>query len=208
MLIFLSILVAIILIIIILLLLPVHIIIKKDIEGDFEFNIKTLFFELNDKSNDKNSPFDIKKLFGLDKKDEEQKQKKRTTFTEKITYYSALISDIFSATTSVFKKITVLKLHLNIICAEEDAADTAISYGACCAVVLPIASTISSLTVIKKDAEKINISCDYTSEKGSISFDIHFFVRIYALLSAVIRFGLSRAKRKPITQQKNNKNKK
>lgn len=202
--IFIGIVITILLLIITLLLLPVHIIIKKDKEDGFFFQIKVLFFNLsNNDSEDTNTSYNIKKVFGLDKNQENKKteNKLKESFTQKVTRYSALISDVFNAATSVIKKITVKKLHIDIICAEEDAADTAISYGTCCAVVLPIASTISSLTNMKKDAESINISCDYTSEKGRFDFDIQFYVRLYALLSAVIKFGINHTKRKSNTKK-------
>lgn len=199
-----GILAAIILLIITLLLLPVHIFVKKDKDEGFTFKIKVLFFELgNNDSEDSKTSYNIKKVFGLDKKrDDNTEKKQKESFTEKVTRYSALISDIFNAATSVIRKITVKKLHIDIICAEEDAADTAISYGTCCAVVLPIASTINSLTNMKKDAERVNISCDFTSENGSFDFDIHFYVRLTALLSALIKFGLNRTKRTANTMKK------
>ena len=205
--IFIGIIATVILLIITLLLLPVHIFIKKDKEDGFSFKIKVLFFELcNDDSEDSKTSYNIKKVFGLNKKQtDENEKKKKESFTEKIPRYSALISDIFNAATSVIRKITVKKLHLDIICAEEDAADTAISYGRCCAIVLPVVSAINSFTNVKKDGERVNISCDYTSEKGSFYFDIHFYVRLCALLSALFKFGLNRAKRSANTQKKSKK---
>lgn len=206
--IFVGIIATLILLIITLLLLPVHIFIKKDKEDGFSFKIKVLFFELcNDGSEDSKTAYNIKKVFGLDKKhsDEKNAKEKKESFTEKATRYSALISDIFNAATSVIRKITVKKLHLDIVCAEEDAADTAISYGRCCAIVLPVVSAINSFTNVKQDGERVNISCDYTSERGRFDFDIHFYVRLFALLSALLKFGFNRAKRGANTQKKSKK---
>lgn len=195
MVIFICILSAILLLIITLLLLPVHIFIKKDNEEGFTFKIKIWFVELaGDDSEDKKASKNIKKVFGLKKNHPTEKPKE--PFTDKVSRYLALIKDVITAASSVIKKITVQRFFLNIVCAEEDAADTAISYGSCCAIVLPIVSAVNSITKIKKDAESINISCDYTSQKGRLDFDLHFTVRLYALLSALIRFGKNRIKRK------------
>lgn len=194
--IFLGIVAVILFLIITLLLIPVHINIKKDDESGFDFEIKLLFFKLGmDSDSESPTTANIKKVFDLDKKKDDSEKKPNESFLTKITRYSALISDVFKEATSLIRKITVERLRINVICAEENAADTAISYGKCCAIILPIVGTINSLTKVKKDSEKIDISCDYTSEKGSIGFDIMFYVRVYSLLSALLKIGARQVKR-------------
>ncbi len=195
--IFLTVLTVIIFLIIIILALPVHIIIKKEPEEEFFFEIKALFFKFSSDDNSSLSFDSLKKRF--EKKDNSEKipkeDKSKQKLTDKISKYASIISKVFSELARLFKKINVNRLHITVVCAEENAADTAISYGKCCAILYPLAGMINSVSKVNVADEKIDIFCDYTSEKFSFKFDTDISIRIFQILLSLIKIGLKTAKK-------------
>ena len=94
---------------------------------------------------------------------------------------------------------------MHIICAEEDAAKTAIDYGRVCALAYPFLGFIHSNIKVRKRGEDINIACDYESKKGSYSFEAVLVIRFFRVLGAFFRAAYDEAKR--INQNESTQNK-
>ena len=105
-----------------------------------------------------------------------------TTLSEKLAVIASLLERGFKLLGS-FK---VKTLKLKVVCAEGDAAKTAISYGRCHAIIWPAINLLHSKMKVNEKHEDISVVCDYSKEKGSIEFETVLSVRIFRILSAVI----------------------
>lgn len=189
--IFFSILGFIILLVVIALFLPIRIIIKTDQNGEITFLGKFLFKTFGDKPNPKsNQSFlkTLKELTGMDKLD------KKNLKTNGVREFFKVIGESISTIVSLLKQIldilklcTVKTLKINIICSQEDAAQTAINYGICYAVISPLLNFLHSSMKVKSSGEQINISCDFEHQKSHYDFEIVLSVRIITLIKALFR---------------------
>ena len=196
--IFLSVLLFLILLITVILLLPISVIIKTDQNDELILRYRFLFKTYGEDP-DPNNPIikTLKEASGISRLEKENLKDKA-----KKTSYLATLSESFALITALLKrllwllrycKLKVLKMH--IICAEEDAAKTAIDYGRVCALAYPFLGFIHSNIKVRKRGEDINIACDYESKKGSYSFEAVLVVRFFRVLGAFFRAAYDEAKR-------------
>lgn len=209
--IFLSILLFLILLITIILLLPISVIIKTDQNGELILRYK-LLFKTYGEDPDPNNPIikTLKEASGISRLEKENLKEK----AQKTSYFATL-SESFTLITALLKrllallrycKIKTLKLH--IICAEEDAAKTAIDYGRVCALAYPFLGFVHSNIRVRKKGEDINISCDYEAKKGDYTFEAILVVRFFRVLGAFFRAAYDEAKRINQSEPTPNKRKK
>ncbi len=195
----------------IILLLPISIIIKTDQNGELIIRYK-LLNKIYGEDPDPNNPIikTLKEASGINRLQKENlKDKvKNTSFLntlgESFTLIIALLKRLFELLR--YCNVRVLKLH--IICAEADAAQTAIDYGRCCALAYPFLGFIHSNAKVRKKGEDINISCDYESRKGDYDFELVLVLRFFRVLGAFFRVAYDEAKRinqNEPTPQKNRK---
>ena len=177
--------------IILLLLLPIYIIIKNDENNNIIFYIKFLFFKFDFK--DKGAK-KTEKSGKTDKKDEEKETQKKD-FRETVSGTMELISNIFEELIKIFKHLIAPKFQLQIICTSKDAAEAAIHYGECCAVVYPVLGFISSAVKVKEKGRDIDIRCEYDKSQWVINYHFIIGIRICHILAALIRFGAKEIKR-------------
>ena len=85
-----------------------------------------------------------------------------------------------------FKHIAVRRLCLDIKVASEDAATTAIEYGAVCSAVYPALSFIDSIANVKM--KSINVAADFNSDKPDFGFSVIIRARILFLI--IMAFGV------------------
>lgn len=193
----LSILAFIILSILLILLLPITIIISTDKNGEIKFEVKLLFKTFSDeKASDSSFAVLFKKIFGT-KKEETKKteaDKKNIGFLEKLNQKVSLIKNILKSIEKLPKSITVKKLKVKIICAESDAAQTAISYGRCYAIISPLLSYLHSFAKIRKKSENINITCNYEGQQPLYEFYIALSIRVYSIMGVLLRYLYNREK--------------
>ena len=154
-----------------------------------------------------------KKLLKQQKKDEKKKAKKLAKQQEKeqkknglqdahkkpkasLLENIALIKDIVAVFFSRFgKRFRIKVVRLNLTVASEDAATTAIMYGAATMGVRAILEILERVTNVdyKRNAE-VNVYIDYLSEKPSADVSLSFGLRVWHLfdiLFAVARKFLS-----------------
>ena len=103
---------------------------------------------------------------------------------EGVKFCLALIKLAFSRIIWVIKKIKFKKLFLDISVASDDAANTAISYGALCAAVYPLVNFIDQNTGF--GVKKVNIYTDFDKLSPEIEVSVSAKTRlIYAVIAAV-----------------------
>lgn len=196
--IFLGIIAFIILLITVILLLPVYVIIKTDETGEVIFRYKILFKTYGENPNPDNPIVKtLVKTSGLERLRKEQFKESamRGTVLDALGENVSLIVGLLKYLLGLLKRCKVKVLKLNVICAEGDAAETAIYYGQSCALVYPLVSFIHASLKVRKKGEKVAIICDYDGQESYYELETILVVRVFRVLGAVLRAGIDEAKR-------------
>ena len=196
--IFLGIIAFIILLITVILLLPVYVIIKTDETGEVIFRYKILFKTYGENPNPDNPIVKaLVKTSGLERLRKEQfkESARRGTVLDALGENVSLIVGLLKHLLGLLKRCKVKVLKLNVICAEGDAAETAIYYGQSCALVYPLVSFIHASLKVRKKGEKVEIICDYDGQESYYELETILVVRVFRVLGAVLRAGIDEAKR-------------
>lgn len=125
----------------------------------------------------------------LNKKRREEKQKKNSfkklfknrSLKEALNSAADILCTLFKKARFVIKRVRIEQFRLYIKVASDDAALTAIEYGAVCGIVYPALSLIADNK--KGIDENINISCDYNSESPQLEFYLKASLRLIYLLT-------------------------
>lgn len=202
--IFLGIILLLILLITIVLLLPFSLIIKTDKNGEPIFLFKFLFKTFGNEKTEKESPF-VKALMDLSGisrlgSDKSKETSEKSGFLNLLRGNISLIMKVLTEILKVLKKCTVKVLKIDIVCAGENAADTAISYGVCYSILSPLLNLIHSNMKVVESGEKININADFNSKEGSLKVELVLVLKVYNLLFAF--FNLVKAEFKRIYSKK------
>lgn len=183
-----------ILIILFLLMLPVNLCVKNGKDGQPDLYFRILWFKFSGKSKENNKQKRIKNFLGLSKGKEKKTDKKEETFPNKIKNILETLWSFLSQADSLFKNCRVTRLKLKIVCAGEDAAETAVNYGIVCATVYNLTGYLSTALKVKNNAIKVDISCDYVANNGSIEYDVILYLRVWVLLSSLLRISIEKNK--------------
>lgn len=185
--------------------LPVYIIIKTDQNGELIFRCKFLNKLYGENSNP-NNPIvkTLKDASGVSrlKKDKLKDSVKSGGLSDTVGESLSLIISLLKRLITLLKYCKIKTLKIKIICAEGDAAETAISYGKCYSVVSPIIGFLCSTMKVSKKGKDISINCDYSKHKGSFEFETIVLVRLLRVIIALFLVAVDEAKRKSIQQTK------
>lgn len=196
--IFLSILLFVSLLITAILMLPIYVTIKTDENGEFYFRYKILNKTFGENP-DPNDPLVkiLKSASGISRleKDSLKTNIEKTSLLKTVKESFSLIVDLLKELVGLLKYCKAKVFKLNIVCADTDAAEAAIAYGQCCAIVSPVLGYLSSLINIKPSGKDINILCDYNSDNSSFYFETVLVVRLCRVLAALFRAIIAEAKR-------------
>lgn len=114
------------------------------------------------------------------------KLKKKYGFAGAVKEVFAFVRAVLERLKRKFKHIAIRKLCLDIKVASEDAATTAIEYGAVCSAVYPALSFIDSIANVKM--KSINVAADFNSDKPDFGFSAIIRARILFLI--IMAFGV------------------
>ena len=175
---------AIILILCALLLLPAKLVIYNNDVNTFNFAVKIFSFKVFDSSK-KKAPKSKKN----DKKPktEKEEQKKGGSSFKNIKSTVNKLSVICRAVLNTLKKSRLESLKSDIIISSSNAAQAAIEYGACCAVVYPLVNFIESSVKSKRNASDINIKCDFDSIICSFDFELIISLKLFYAVTALLK---------------------
>lgn len=128
----------------------------------------------------------LKKRLGLDAFDTEELKKgfSEGSLSEKITQIAAIVMLFFERIKWLFSKIRADKFRILAVCGG-DSADAAIEYGIACATVYPLSAYISDNLSFKKNAQDIQLKCNFDGD-AYFEFDLTLSVRIYYILKTAI----------------------
>lgn len=189
-----SVVAAILLFILALLFLPISVIFKNTDNESSPVYFRVLGIDIARK---KKSP--------TEKKQNNEKKQKSNPFIKRIIDLDAIREEIktdpvgrtierfFDLLTAVLKSVfyllgsfTIPKLELRIVVASDNAAKTAIEYGAISAVTGSFLSFISSKAKVKPRGRNIDLRCDYSKEKSEILFDIVIRTKVLSIIRALL----------------------
>lgn len=128
----------------------------------------------------------LKKRLGLDAFDTEELKEgfSEGSLSEKITQIAAIVMLFFERIKWLFSKIRADKFRILAVCGG-DSADAAIEYGVACATVYPLSAYISDNLNFKKNAQDIQLKCNFDGD-AYFEFDLTLSVRIYYILKTAI----------------------
>ncbi|MBQ6706141.1 MAG: DUF2953 domain-containing protein [Clostridia bacterium] len=186
------------LLITVILMLPVSIIIKNDDDDQLILRYKFLWMIFGEDPNP-DAPLTkaLKKASGISQleTDRLKSSAEEVGLSTTVLQTVQIVFDLLREVVRVLKYATMKRFYIKLVCAEEDAADTAISYGKCCAVVYPLVGFVQSVMKVRKKGQHLDISCDYLGGEEQLRFDFVISVRLCHLLSALLRIVLKEAKR-------------
>lgn len=122
------------------------------------------------------------KIEALKKKADEIKEKSGTLQTVK--YFFGIAGEIIKKTAALIRKFKVRNFELGISVATEDAAKTAIEYGAVCTAVYPVLSLLNENANVKLD--KVDISADF----NKTAYDVFLKFNVKTLPVYLIAFAV------------------
>lgn len=179
-------------------LLPVNIIIKKDDKGDMQILYKILHKTFGEEP-DPNNPIVkvIKKGSGISRiegsvlKQNAKDNGLLATTTETCRLVLALLREVVD----ILKYVKIKRFFLDVSVSGDDAAETAIDYGKCCAAVYPLCGFVSSHMKVKKGGLKINISPSFETNDEHFDYDFVLSIGLGKLLAAFLRLAYKEAVR-------------
>lgn len=146
-------------------------------------------------------------------KKEEKRENDPKSFFERLKGkygFAGAVKELFSFAKNLLthikpflRHIKIKRIILNLTVAAEDAAATAIEYGAVCAATYPVLAMLSAVGEIKY--KSVNISSDFTSAKAS--FDFSLSIRTSCIYLLILAFKAYQEYQKFTERQDNNERK-
>lgn len=196
---FLSILAIIMLVVTVILSIPVKIIIKNDQDNNLTILYKILFKTFGENPDPDNSVVKLlKEVSGVSAIEKKSMEKNvgQSGWLDTTLDTLNILTNLLKEIASLLKYCTAKRFEINILCSEENAADTAINYGRYCAVVYPMASFLNSIMKVRKKGQKLNIQADFSGGESEFSYDFLISVTLFRVLVALFKVALKEAKRK------------
>lgn len=173
------------LVIALILLLPVSVFI--DYKDDFSLKVKFFGFKVFMADNQADKPQQKTENESAPKEKKENKVKSSFEILKDKKGFSGAVKEVFKFIADCLKHVgkflkTVKfrKVEFNLTVASEDAAKTAIEYGALCTAVYPTLSFFNSISNVKY--KRINVNSDFTTDKGSFDFSLIIKLQILFLI--------------------------
>lgn len=85
------------------------------------------------------------------------------------------------------RQLKLEELRLRVLIASDDAAMTAVEYGAVCALVEPVYQAASLARRAKKDCVNVSVECDFLADKPEVDAEFCLSVRIGLLVAVAMR---------------------
>ena len=124
------------------------------------------------------------------KKKKEKKPKKPAKVKEQppLTTVIASFRDLLVGLLRGFKRhLKIEELRLRVLVASEDAAKTAMEYGAVCALVEPVQLLAMQAPRVRKDRVNVGVECDFLADKPEVDAEFCLSIRIWRLYWIALR---------------------
>lgn len=124
------------------------------------------------------------------KKKKEKKKKKPAKVKEQPPLTSVITSfrDLLVGLVRSFKRhLKIEELRLRVLVASEDAAKTAMEYGAVCTLVEPVHMLALQAPRVQKDRVQVGVECDFLADKPEVDAEFCLSIRIWRLYWIALR---------------------
>ena len=171
--------------------LPVGIIIRNDKENGPKVLFSVLGKELKSKPKQEKSDNPIvsalKKIVGVGQTEDTKKSETaaKDGILTKLADSAGTLKLLLERVFWLLPRARVKKLHIVSISAGDDAADTALQYGAICAVLYPLISYIRSRMRVSKKAVDTKIACDFDAPESTFELDTKITFTVWLMLRAL-----------------------
>ncbi|MBE7002283.1 MAG: DUF2953 domain-containing protein [Ruminococcaceae bacterium] len=170
------------LVVFVLLLLPVQVVFKSN-KGEPELYGRFLGIAMGKRSEDGKQSKVLGRLFGVPKKESSQEEKaEKRDIGKQLTMWKSILK----RTVTLLKRCRITRLRLHILCAGEDAAATAITYGTVSAAVYTLLGFLESATKLRPRARDVSVSCDYDRPEGEFLLEATLSVALYRVVKALL----------------------
>ncbi len=109
-------------------------------------------------------------------------KKQRQSLTEKINLFKDTVSIAWHAVKAIAKRVTVTRFAVNCRVSSDDAAQTAIVYGAACAALSALEAFVNENFKVKR--QNIYIYPDFTQSKARIYADLRIRIFVFSIVGA------------------------
>ncbi len=184
--------------------LPVYVIIQTDKSGSLQLRYRFLG-KIFGEHPDPNSPITkaLKKITGIRRLEPDQLKASAAesgllaTIEDSVILIGGLLRRVFGLLS--FCIITVLNIH--VVCARDDAAQTAIDCGKCYAVLSPLIGWLHGIVTVKPQGEQICVLPDYSGQNASYTLTLELRTRVFRAVAALLRATFDERRR--VTASKN-----
>lgn len=182
----------------VILLLPVDVIIRNDENGNLLLHYKFLGKLYGEVPNPENPlVLQLKKTSGISRIEESLSSRKDGGSTmAAIREICDILGDLLKEVVAILKYCTAKKFSVRVVCAADNAADTAIAYGRTAAAVQGLYGVVSNLMKVRRRGREISIGCDFSGQQEKqFRYHIVIMVRLHRALGALWRLAMAEAKR-------------
>lgn len=178
------------LIVFILLMLPLHVVLKTEKDGSLQLYFRILGIAFGKEAKPGNPVTKaLERLVGLSQFKSAESAKEnagKEPVGDTVRRMFHVLTSLAKRAAYLVKHCTVSRLHLQVVCAGEDAAETAVEYGVVSGVVYSLYGYLDSVAKIRKRAVKLNITCDYEEKESKVEFEAVLFLRIHRIIKALL----------------------
>ena len=177
---------ALVLLILLLLMLPIRLYLKASSRGAV-FGVKLWFIPVFSTDGPKKKRKSKKKAQSGEKPKKEKKKRRFSEILELIEKLKGALEKAAPGLKLLFGKFKINKIHINAICAGEDAADTAMKYGILCSALYGVSGYINSLDKLSKTKTDVNVACDFTRSESDFELELVASIRVFWATKSLLK---------------------
>ncbi len=185
------------LVIVVVLLLPVHVIIKNDDNDNLLIHYRFLGKVYGEIPKPDNPIIkSLKEATGITRAQDRISQGgKWEDAYQAVKEVCDILGDLLTELTDILRFCTAKVFRVRVVCATDNAADTAITFGKVSMLVYGLSTVAESLMRVRKRGRDLYVTCDFENGEKELRYEFLIRVRIYALIPALFRLAMKEAQR-------------
>lgn len=192
------------LVITVILLLPVHLIVKNDDNNNLLIHYRFLGKVYGEVPKPDTSVIkSLKEITGITRAQEQISQGKLAEDTyQAVKELCDVLGDLLAELATVLRYCTAKVFRVRVVCAAENAADTAITFGKVSMLVYGLGTVAENLMHVRKRGKDLYVTCDFENGQKDLRYEFVICARMYALLPALFRLAMKEVQREQENEQK------
>ena len=187
------------------LLLPIHLIIKNDENNNMLIRYRVLGMTFGEIPKPE-TPLEksLKESTGIARAMERLSRRKLLEDTvQSVKELCEILRDLFEELNNGLRRCTAKVFRVEVVCAEDNAADTAIAFGKVSALVYGLSAAVANLIKIRKRGRKLDVRCDFEGGKKQLRYEFVIMVRGHWVLSTLVKLMLKETRRRKTIEKLN-----